>query len=181
MGQTFEELVGRHLDDLYSAALCFTLDEHRAEELLQDASIQAFHEFSRRPRHSDFRTAMLEVLVNTFLQRQRRMGVEPLASGAAPLHETLGSSPMTIAPFPEPGTAGYRLLHDWMNGVWSYLDVGDRLVLWLVDVERIRHPRVAVMIGLAVDEVRNRHYRARLVLSHGAARELDRAAGGAGT
>ncbi len=180
MGQTFEELIGLHLDDLYSAALCFTLDEHRAEELLQEASIRAFHELSRRPRKTDFRTAMLEVLVMTYLQRQNRRGLDPFASEPEPLDEMLRMTPRRFAPFPEPGTAGYRLMRDWMSRVWSDLDTGDRIILWLTDVERIRHPVVAGITGLDVDEVRSRHYRARLAMSRGAAQELDRAVGGAG-
>jgi DNA-directed RNA polymerase specialized sigma24 family protein len=179
MGQTFEELVGLHLDDLYSAALCFTLDEHRAEELLQAASIQAFHELSRRPRETDFRTELLRVLVTTFLRRQYRQGLDPFEKEPEPLDEMLRKAPMKFEPFPEPGTSGYRLLRDWMSRVWSDLDAGDRIILWLTDVERIRHSVVANITGLAVHDVRSRHYRARLAMSRGAARELDRVAGGA--
>jgi len=179
MGQTFEELVGLHLDDLYSAALCFTLDEHRAEELLQETSIRAFHQLSRRARETDFRTAMLEVLVTTYQQRQNRQGLDPFESEPEPIDEMLRTIPMRIEPFPEPGTAGYRLMRDWMSRVWSDLDTGDRIILWLTDVERIRHPVVAEITGLDVDEVRSRHYRARLAMSRGAAKELDRVVGGA--
>lgn len=71
-------------------------------------------------------------------------------------------------------------MRDWMSHVWSDLDTGDRIILWLTDVERIRHPVVAGITGLDVDEVRSRHYRARLAMSRGAAQELDRAVGGAG-
>jgi RNA polymerase sigma factor (sigma-70 family) len=181
MGQTFEELIGSHLDDLYSAALCFTMDELRAEELVQEASIRAFHEFPRGRRDVDFRDAMLWVLVSTHLQRERRAGRDPLASESAPAEEMLYASiGMDVEPFPVPGTPGYRLLRHWMNRVWDQLEDGDRLVLWLADVERYRHSAIAEMIGRDEEEVRNRHYRARLMLSQGAARELSaRAAGGA--
>ena len=181
MAQTFEELIGVHLDDLYSAARCFTQDEHLAEQLLQEASIRAFHEFPRLGRDSDFRYSMLGVLVSTYLQRRRRQGHDPLAPDRALDDEILSAEPRgSIEPFPEPGTPAYRLLLDWIGRVWSELDDGDRLILWLADIERIRHRRVAEMTGLAEDEVRARHHRARRVLSHGAARVLDRhAAGGA--
>jgi RNA polymerase sigma factor (sigma-70 family) len=174
MGQTFEELIGQHLDDLFSAALCFTLDEHRAEELLQEASIRAFHEFPRgRGREVDFRQSMLAVLVSTHLQRQRRLGHDPLAAASAPREEALSArTDLQVKPFPDPGTAGYRLLRDWMNRVWSDLDEGDRLILWLADVERLRHRRVAEMIGIGEEQVRSRHYRARLILSQEAVREI---------
>jgi RNA polymerase sigma-70 factor (ECF subfamily) len=173
MGQTFEELIGNHLDHLYTAALCFTLDEHRAEELLQEATIRAFHEFCNVNAVNEFREGMLAILVSTYLQRQRRMGRDPLAYDSELLEEMFASgSTYTLEPFPEPGTAGYRLLRDWMSRVWPELNDGDRLVLWLADVERFRHSHVADMTGLDEEEVRVRHYRARRMLSRRAAREL---------
>ncbi len=178
MAQTFEELIGQQLDDLYSAALCFTLDPHRAEELLQEASVRAFHELSDLPA-AEFRIRMLQVLVSTFLQRQRRMGRDPLASEPEPFDEMLQGEAPVIEPFPEPGTPGHRLIQDWLTRAWSRLEAGDRLVLWLTDVERLRHRVVAAVIGLDEEEVRRRHYRARLSLSRGAVRELRAAAGGA--
>jgi DNA-directed RNA polymerase specialized sigma24 family protein len=179
MERTFEELIGHHLDDLYSAALCFTLDEHRAEELLEEASIRAFHEFSRR-RHSDFRRAMLETLVSTFLQRERQAGRDPLAKGM-PLEPYPYVGPVAeIEPFPAPGTPGYKLLRQWMTQVWSRLDDGERLILWLADVERVPHATISRLTGLDGEDVRARHYRARQTLSRGAARHLAQgAAGGA--
>ncbi len=181
MGQTFEELIGLHLDDLYSAALCFTQDELRAEELLQEASIRAFHEFPRRRQMTEFRDSMLDVLASTYLQRERRAGRDPLAIDSAPKEEVLyGIAGIQVEPFPEPGTPGYRLLRHWMNKVWGQLDDGDRLVLWLADVERFRHVAIADLVGLNEEEVRDRHYRARLMLSQGATRQLvERASGGA--
>lgn len=175
MAQTFEELIGSYLDGLYSAALCFTADEHRAEELLQEAAIRAFHQYLGRRWPSDFRQSMLEMLVTTYLERERRLGRDPLSPQLAPPHETAdGSDGRDVEAFPLPGTNGYALMREWLSRNWPRLDDGDRLVLWLADVERIRHPRVAEMIGIDEQQVRSRHYRARRVLSRGAARELAR-------
>ncbi|UCC83189.1 MAG: RNA polymerase sigma factor [Gemmatimonadota bacterium] len=179
MARAFEELIGTHLDDLYSAALCFTLDEGRAEELVQEASIRAFHEYPYRQHDADFRLLMLGALVSTFLQRQRRQGRDPLAPHGGLYDETVRSTEWTpIEPFPEVGSPGYRVLLDWFSRVWAQLDDGDRLVLWLADVERLRHRRVAEMTGLDLEEVRARHYRARRSLSRSAERELGRRASG---
>jgi len=176
MAQAFEELIGHHLDDLYSAAICFTLDEHRAEQLLQEASIRAFHELSTGPSDRDFRRAMLEILVSTYLQRRRRQRRDPLAHDVPPpLGELLDDDHhQRFAPFPAAGTPGYRMLVEWLTRTWAELDDGDRLILWLADVERMRHTRLAALTGLSERQVRARHYRARLTLSREAARELGR-------
>jgi RNA polymerase sigma-70 factor (ECF subfamily) len=179
MARAFEEMIGSHLDDLYSAALCFTLDEGRAEELVQEASIRAFHEYPHRQSGADFRHLMLAALVSTFLQRQRRQGRDPLAPDGGLYDETVRSTErIPIEPFPEVGSPGYGVLLDWFSRVWKQLDDGDRLVLWLADVERLRHRRVAEMTGIDLEEVRARHYRARRNLSRRAARELSRRASG---
>lgn len=179
MARAFEELIGPHLDGLYSAALCFTLDEHRAEELLQEASIKAFHEFAGHDPDVDFQQSMLKVLVSTYLLRQKRKGANPLASEAAPVTELFSHNVEPYAePFPEPGTPGYKLLRAWLNQAWPQLDDGDRLVLWLADVEGLRHSQVAQMIDAGMEEVRSRHYRARRILSRGAALRLKKRAEG---
>ncbi len=61
-----------------------------------------------------------------------------------------------------------------MSQVWSELQDGERLILWLADVERLRHGKVAALVGLDEHAVRSRHYRARLRLSRGAADTLGR-------
>ncbi len=181
MARTFEELIGLHLDDLYSAALCFTLDEEEAEELLQEASVRAFHQWSRRGRDSEFRKAMLGILVAIHLQRQRRLARDPFASSVDSVEAMVGDlPPQQFEPFPEAGTPRFRLLRDWMRKVWPTLDPGDRLIVWLVDVEQLKHAAAADMVGRDETDVRNRHYRARLSLSRGVAQVLaNTTAGGA--
>lgn len=180
MPQAFEELLGNSLDDLYSVALCFTLDEGRAEALLQEAAIRAFHEFPHRRSGADFRYMMLETLVSTYLQGERRRGRDPLAANGSSYDRSERSGEeMSIEPFPEPGSPGYRLMLDWYTRAWAQLDDGDRLILWLADVERLRHRRIAELTGLSAEAIRARHYRARRNLSRSAGRELSgRASGG---
>lgn len=175
MARTFEELIGRFLDDLYSAALCFTMDEYEAEELLQESSIRAFHQLHRSRRSGDFRQVMLEILVSTYLLRSRRAGRDPLTEEGPSLEELLSTGASAdLTPFPERGTPGYRMLEAWMAEVWSELSEGDRLILWLADVERVRHSRLAELVGLPETQVRARHYRARSTLSREVARQLRR-------
>ncbi|HSG82279.1 MAG TPA: sigma factor-like helix-turn-helix DNA-binding protein, partial [Gemmatimonadota bacterium] len=123
--------------------------------------------------------AMLEALVSTFLQREKLAGRDPLARlGAPPEAFPNVDLQVEVDPFPAPGTPGYRLLRQWMTWVWNRLDDGDRVVLWLADVERLPHPAIARMTGAQEEDVRARHYRARLTLSRGAARRLAQGAVG---
>ncbi len=170
MPQTFEEFISSDLDGLYSAALCFTADTARAEELLQEAAIQAFHQFRARSADPEFRHWMLEILVSTYLRRERRRGSDPLAEEVAVADADMKQ--VEAAAFPRPGTRAYAWLRTWLEDAWPELDPGDRLVLWLAAIERLRHGRVAKMLGLEEEQVRRRHYRARCTLSMGARRQL---------
>lgn len=173
MAETFEELVGRHLDGLYSAALCFTRDEHRAEVLLQEAAIRGFHEFAGGEDEARFRQWMLGLVVQAYLRRERRRGQDPLAGRGVTVGEDLetGSSGPGL---PERGSKRYRAFGDWLDRVLGDLDPGDRMILWLSDVERLRSRDVSEMIGVTETEVRGRHYRARRTLSAWARAELAR-------
>ncbi len=175
MAQTFEELISSNLDGFYSAALCFTLDEAEAEELLQEAAIRAFNEFSRRKRVADFGAWMLGILVGTYLERERRRGDDPLAETDG-REEGLGDGTgwSRLPPFPDPGSPEPGWLRGWLGRAWKELQAGDRLVLWLSDVERLRHARVAELVGIRLDQVRRRHYRARRGLSRSVREELQR-------
>jgi RNA polymerase sigma factor (sigma-70 family) len=165
--ETFEELVGRHLDNLYSAALCFARDPHRAEEILQEAAIRGFHEFSRRTDRVPFREWMLGLLVSTYRSREARGGADPLpAEGPGGIEVGEGAEPSTRAPrLPEPDSPAYRALGDSVERAWAELDPGDRVVTWLCDVERLDHARVARMLDVPKGHVRRRHHRARRSLA----------------
>lgn len=172
MAQTFEESLTSDLDDLYAAALCFTQDEHRAEELLQEAAIRAFHEFHSPLQSAEFRVWMLGLLAATHLRRERRRGQDPFKEGVEPIHAEDEGVQEAFSAFPERGTRAYEWLRVWLDRAWVALDPGDRLVLWLVAVERLRHRRVAEILGLDEEQVRRRHYRARRTLSLGAAEHI---------
>ena len=174
MPQTFEEFISSDLDDLYAAALCFTQDEHFAEELLQEASIRAFHEFRGPTRNPDFKGWMLGVLVNTYLLRERRAGADPFQAELPPFGNEAEEGRDPPRPFPREGTRAYEFLRAWLDGAWHELDAGDRVVLWLAAITRLRHPRVAAILGLDEQQVRRRHYRARRTLSVGAANHIKR-------
>ncbi len=175
MAQTFEELISSNLDSFYSAALCFTLDEGEAEELVQEAAIRAFNEFSRRRQVADFSVWMLGVLVGTYLERERRRGDDPLAeTDGREEGPGDGTGWSRLPPFPEPGSREHGWLRGWLGRAWKELQAGDRLVLWLSDVERLRHARVAELVGIRLDQVRRRHYRARRGLSRSVREELQR-------
>lgn len=180
MSEAFEELIGRELDGLYSAARCFTLDEDRAEELLQEAAIRGFHAFARRRQGPEFREWMLGVLVATHLDREGRAGRDPLGSSAEEVEIGEGSEEPRRGALPAPDDPAASRFAAWLEGAWAELDAGDRLILWLSDVERLRHGQVARILNRPEEDVRRRHYRARRSLSRRARAELGgrNAAGG---
>ena len=57
---------------------------------MQEAAIRAFHEFRSGVGPADFRLWMLGILVTTYLLKERRRGVDPVAVDVGPEGEAEG-------------------------------------------------------------------------------------------
>ncbi len=67
-----EELVEYYQDTIYSIAMTFTRNPHRAEDLAQDAWIKVIRGLSGFKQESRFTTWLYRVTMNTFLNSKRR-------------------------------------------------------------------------------------------------------------
>lgn len=73
----FEEILIRHLDAMYTAAVGLTKDRDRAQDLIQDACLRAFKGFHTLTRHENLKGWLFKVLMNTFIDQYRKHVKEP--------------------------------------------------------------------------------------------------------
>lgn len=71
-GPAVEELVRRYQDTVYSMALSFTRDPHRAEDLAQEAWIRALRGLPGFRGQARFSTWLYRVIMNTFLNSREK-------------------------------------------------------------------------------------------------------------
>lgn len=162
----FARLLAAHQDKLYRVAYRMAGHHEDAQDLLQDALLEAYRSFKRFQRGSYFDKWLYRIMTNTFIDRQRhRKRVGRVESLDAPL------------PGLDEGETATRDIPDWENEpsrrvlrdtfaepIQKALDglkPEFRLVLILADVEEFSYEEIAEMMDTPIGTVRSRLHRAR--------------------
>ncbi len=107
---SFEELLAPLLDRAYGLACHLTRSRDEAEDLVQEAALQAFSHFDQFQPGTNFKAWYLRILTNCFLMRYRRRRREPEIlnlEDAEPLFLNLRSHEFGLVGPPEdPAAAG---------------------------------------------------------------------------
>ena len=162
----FARLLAEHQDKLYRVAYRMAGHHEDAQDLLQDALLEAFRSFKRFQRGTYFDKWLYRIMTNTFIDRQRhRKRVGRVESLDAPL------------PGAEEGQAAAREIPDWedepsrrllretfdepIQEALDALKPEFRMVLILADVEEFSYEEISEMMDTPIGTVRSRLHRAR--------------------
>jgi RNA polymerase sigma-70 factor (ECF subfamily) len=161
----FGRLLAAHQDKLYRVAFRMTGHHEDAQDLLQDALLEAYRSFKKFQRGTYFDKWLYRIMTNTFIDRQRhRKRVGRVESLDMPV---MG----------ETGEVGPREIPDWdgdpaihvLRGAYSEplqsaldcLTPEFRMVLILSDVEDFSYEEISEIMGTPIGTVRSRLHRAR--------------------
>ena len=161
----FARLLAVHQDKLYRVAFRMTGHHEDAQDLLQDALLEAYRSFRKFQRGTYFDKWLYRIMTNTFIDRQRhRKRVGRIESLDTPV-------------MMEGGEVGPREIADWQNdpallvlrGAYSEplqraldcLTPEFRMVLILSDVEEFSYEEISEIMGTPIGTVRSRLHRAR--------------------
>src|SRR5688572_10525562 len=159
----FELLMRRHNERLYRAARAITRDDREAEDVMQQAYVNAFSNLRQFKGQSQFATWLTRIAINEALARLRRRGKYEAFDDELSNVETF--MPWNSAPDPERQafTGELRELLEWaVDG----LPDGAREVFVLRDVEGLSTAETAASLGVSEDVVKTRLSRARATLRH---------------
>lgn len=164
----FEELLHRHLRSIHRVAYRLAGNADDAEDLVQEALVEAFRAFDRYQPGTYFDRWVYRIMTRTHIDRVRRRGRRPETSLDAPV----GSS----------GDALVTLIGDTRDDPQRLTEVTeldgpiqaalDRLpeefktAVVLADVEGLSYDEIAAAVGCPVGTVRSRLHRAREMLRH---------------
>jgi RNA polymerase sigma-70 factor, ECF subfamily len=157
----FELLMRRHNERLYRAARAITRDEREAEDVMQQAYVNAFSNLRQFKGHAQFGTWLTRIAVNEASARARRRGrYEPFDDHRSSVETFM---PWHSAPDPERQafTGELRELLEWAIDA---LPDGAREVFVLRDVEGLSTAEAAASLGVSEDVVKTRLSRARSAL-----------------
>lgn len=168
----FERLMARHQERLYRVAYRMTGNHDEAQDLLQDAVVEAFRAFAHFRRGTYFDKWLYRIMSHTFIDRYRRQRRirfesldEPLQSGA----ESDGFGLREIAD--SAGDPARRMdretLDEPIQTALDSLPADFRLVLILADIEEFSYEEISDMLGCPIGTVRSRLHRARAHVKKG--------------
>lgn len=165
--ELFARLLAAHQDKLYRVAYRMAGHHEDAQDLLQDALLEAYRSFKKFQRGSYFDKWLYRIMTNTFIDRQRhKKRVGPTESLDAP---TLGESEGAGREIPDwADEPSRRVLEDKFDEpVQKALDALPpefRMVLILSDVEEFSYEEISEMMDTPIGTVRSRLHRARAMM-----------------
>jgi len=172
-GAAFAQLVDRHQRQLYRLALRMTGSEADAQEVLQEAFLNAYQKLPLFRGEAQFSSWLYRIAANSALMRLRRKRRAP---------DTLSDQPLELSG-PRFSAEGY--LEPTSNSDWSQradekmmsgqlgtainkavqeLPADYRTVFLLKDVDGLSNEDIATALDLTVPAVKSRLHRARLAL-----------------
>ena len=156
----FEILMRRHNEQVYRAARAILRDEREAEDVMQQAYVNAYTHLAQFDGRAKFSTWLTKIAVYEAIGRARRRGrYESIDSSV----ETL--MPVTTTPDPERQAFG-RELGALIESALDRLGDGYREVFMLRQVQGLSTAETSAILGVSEDVVKTRFSRARHALQN---------------
>jgi RNA polymerase sigma-70 factor (ECF subfamily) len=164
----FAHLVNSHREKLFRVAYRMAGNVDDAQDLLQDALLEAYGSFHRFRRGTYFDKWLYRIMTNTFIDRQRqRKRSGNIGSLDAPVSADDGEHHAREIPDWESDPEGKYLKDVFAEPLQNALDslpAEFRMVLILADVEEFSYEEISEMMGTPVGTVRSRLHRARAMV-----------------
>jgi RNA polymerase sigma-70 factor (ECF subfamily) len=157
----YELLMRRYNERLYRAARAITRDDREAEDVMQQAYVNAFANLRQFDGRARFSTWLTRIAINESLARVRRNGKYQAFDDESLTAEMFMSSSAPPDPERQAFSGELRALLEWaIDG----LPDGSREVFVLRDVEGLSTTEAAESLGVSEDVVKTRLSRARAAL-----------------
>lgn len=165
----FERLLTPLIDSAYATAYHLTRNRDNAEDLVQEATLQAFRAFHTFRQGSNFRAWFLKVLTNLFLQNCRKQRRQPEIAEleeATELYlysQTRQAGLHALSSDPA-GLVLHRLDAECVSAAVGQLPEEYRVVCTLYFSEELSYQEIAEIVDCPVGTVRSRLHRGRKIL-----------------
>lgn len=157
---SFGQLVQLHQDRLYNAIAHFVGDRIEAEDIVQEAFVQAYLKLASFQRNSAFYTWLYRIAFNTAISRRRKKRVEASVDLS---RERTGDEPLDAGDAP-----GDRMIREeqvqQLHQALNRLSEEHRSILVLRELDGCDYEAIAEMLDINIGTVRSRLHRARMQL-----------------
>ena len=156
----FGQLVQIHQNRLFNAMAHFCGNAAEAEDIVQEAFIQAYLKLAKFQQNSQFYTWLYRIAFNTAISRKRRKRVE---SSVDKNREQSG-----LEPVDEGDAPGDQMIRDeqaaQVHQALATLSEEHRAILVLREMDGCDYEQIAEILDINVGTVRSRLHRARMQL-----------------
>jgi RNA polymerase sigma-70 factor (ECF subfamily) len=168
----FEVLMRRHNQRVYRAARAIVKDEAEAEDVMQQAYLNAFTHLGQFEERSQFSTWLTRITVNEALARRHKLHAAQSLTGH--LEDEQGIVMDTLqSPQPDPERQAFAgELHRVLEDAVDSLPESYRAVFMLREVEGMSTAETAKGLGLGDEAVKTRLHRARAMIRRAVATRL---------
>jgi len=163
----FERLVSRHQERLYRVAYRMTGNAEEAQDLLQDAIVEAYRAFRTFRQGTFFDRWLYRIMTRTFIDKQRSKNrVRILSLDTPAFHvegEDIGAGYEFADYTSDPASmVDRRLFAEPLQRALDKLTPDFRMVLILADVEELSYEEISEILSCPVGTVRSRLHRSRV-------------------
>ncbi|OLD54629.1 MAG: hypothetical protein AUI64_04610 [Acidobacteria bacterium 13_1_40CM_2_64_6] len=160
----FEILMRRHNQRVYRVARAVLKDETEAEDVMQQAYINAFTHLDQFAERAQFSTWLTRITVHEALARRRRRKTQAASSTADGYQDgEVMESLIALEPDPERQAYAAELGHVLESAIDGLPDTY-RIVFMLRQVEGLSTSETAAGLALGEEAVKTRLHRARVML-----------------
>jgi len=158
--EAFCVLAARHRRSLYILALKYSGNHHDAEDLLQDAMLNAYRAIHQFRGMSSFRTWLSRIMVNSFLNQKRK--ADPLAPSKR--QDAMEDDFEPAAAFKNPQRNSERTIHNGLViqqilGLLGSVPERQRLMFLMKHQEGMTCEEIADTMGTSVGTVKKTLFR----------------------
>jgi len=156
----FGQLVTKYQDRLYNTLVHVTGTLDEAQDVVQDAFVQAFLKLRTFQKQSAFYTWLYRIAFNVAISRKRRRRPTTSLEGQ---HEQTGWEPMSHAESPTHALESAERIKQ-VRAALDHLSEDFRTVVVLREIDGYCYETISEMLDLPIGTVRSRLHRARLEL-----------------
>jgi len=159
----FRELIEKHLDSLWSAAMRFTKNREDAEDLVSETCMKAFENLESLRSEGKAKAWLFKILTNTFINKYRKEHSRPAEVDVEPefLEPVFYKSGQY---FDLEKELFSNVMEEEIKNAIEDLPIEFRDVVLLVDIEELSYREVEDILKISPGTLASRLYRGRRLL-----------------
>ena len=162
--RAFEVLVRRHRTPVFSFLVRLVGERTRAEDLLQETFLKAFHHYDRFEEGTNLKAWLFRIMKNTYINSYRKKKLQPLHLELDELQDGLESQLLDPSRITDgsPETEMLKgILDSEVRDALLALPHDYKMAVLLVDIHGLSYQETADLLAVPVGTVMSRLYRGR--------------------